>query len=60
MSAGLRSALEWGDVALGQREDPGVLGGEEKKRKKKKPKQAPFLPKLQSAHFDGGEEAKSK
>lgn len=61
VSAGLRSALEWGDVALGQREDPGVLGGEgEKKKGKKKPKQAPFLPKLQSAHFDGGEEAKSK
>jgi len=36
------------------------LDGMAKKKGKKKPKQAPFLPKLQSAHFDGGEEAKSK
>lgn len=51
VSAGLRSALEWGDVALGQREDPGVLGGEEKKRKKKKSPSKPHFCQSCSQHI---------
>lgn len=51
VSAGLRSTLERGDAAMGQREDPGVLGGGGKMGKKKKARASPIFAKAAVSTF---------